>query len=90
MLRLIIGSSNVAMAYNPEKFKEYPPYNMLKCTRFEVFKVMMDEIRNEKEIIIMVCSYKSLPVSPVGPISPRTPLSPVAPWYKMKSDYLQD
>ncbi len=36
------------------KFKEYPPYKMLKCTRFEVFKVMMDEIRNEKEIIIGV------------------------------------
>ena len=54
MQRLIIGSSNVAMAYKPEKFKEYPPYNMLKCTRFEVFKVMMDEISDEKEIIIAV------------------------------------
>jgi hypothetical protein len=42
------------MAYKQEKFKEYPPYNILKCTRFEVFKVMMDEISDEKEIIIAV------------------------------------
>lgn len=54
MIRLLIGSSNVAMTYKPEKFKEYPPYKMLKCTRFEVFKVMMEEIKNEKEIIIAV------------------------------------
>jgi hypothetical protein len=51
---MIIGSSNVAMTYLPEKFKEYPPYKMCKCTRIEVFKAVMDEIKDEKEVIIAV------------------------------------
>jgi hypothetical protein len=42
------------MTYKPEKFKEYPPYKMAKCTRMEVFKVIMDELKEENEIIIAV------------------------------------
>ena len=54
MIRLLIGSSNVAGTYRPEKFKGYPPYKMAKCTRIEVFKAMMDDIKDEKEVIIAV------------------------------------
>jgi hypothetical protein len=54
MIRVIIGSSNVAMAYKPEKFKAYPPYKMVKCTKSEVFKAVMEEIKEEKEVIIAV------------------------------------
>ena len=42
------------MAYKPEKFKEYPPYNMIKCTKIEVFRAVMEEIKEEKEVIIAV------------------------------------
>ena len=54
MIRLLIGSSNVAGTYSPEKFKGYPPYKMAKCTRIEVFKALMDDIKDEKEVIIAV------------------------------------
>jgi hypothetical protein len=54
MNRLLIGSSNVASIYSQEKFREYPPYKMAKCTRIEVFKALMDDIKDEKEIIIAV------------------------------------
>jgi hypothetical protein len=54
MIRLIIGSSNVAATYKPESFKGYPPYNMAKCTRMEVFKVVMDGVKEEKEVMIAV------------------------------------
>ena len=54
MNRLLIGSSNVSMTYYPEKFKEYPPFKMIKCTKMEVFKAVMDDIREEKEVIIAV------------------------------------
>jgi hypothetical protein len=51
---MIIVSSNVSMTYLPEKLKEYPPYRMFKCTKMEVFKTVMDEIKDEKEVIIAV------------------------------------
>jgi hypothetical protein len=54
MNRLLIGSSNVIRTYCAEKFKGYPPYKAIKCTRIEVYKVLMDDIKNEKEVIIAV------------------------------------
>ena len=54
MNRLLIGSSNVSMTYYPEKFKGYPPFKMIKCTKIEVFKALMEEIKEEKEVIIAV------------------------------------
>ena len=54
MQRLLIGSSNVARTYHEEKFKGYPPYKMIKCTRVEVFRAVMDDIKDEKEVIIAV------------------------------------
>ena len=54
MARLLIGSSNVAGVYNPSKFKEYAPYKAIKCTKVEMFRVVVEEIRDEKEVIISV------------------------------------
>ena len=54
MNRLLIGSSNVSMTYYPEKFKEYPPFKMVKCTKIEVFKAVMEDIKEEREVIIAV------------------------------------
>jgi hypothetical protein len=54
MNRLLIGSSNVQRTYHPEKFNGYPPFNMIKCTKMVVFKALMDDINDEKEIIIYV------------------------------------
>ena len=54
MIRLIIGSSNVATTYKPESFKVYPAYKMVKCTKMEVFKAVMDDVKEEKEVIIAV------------------------------------
>ena len=54
MQRLLIGSSNVYRTYEHEKFKGYPQYRMVKCTKFEAFKAIMDDIREEKEVIIAV------------------------------------
>ena len=54
MERLLIGSSNVAGFYDPSKFKEYPPYKMIKCTKVELFRVAVETIKDEKEVIISV------------------------------------
>ena len=54
MQRLLIGSSNVAGTYTTTRFKEYPPFKMLKCTKFELFRVALEELKDEKEIIISV------------------------------------
>ena len=54
MARLLIGSSNVAGVYNPSKFKEYAPYKAIKCTKVEMFRVVVEELRDEKEVIISV------------------------------------
>ncbi len=54
MQRLLIGSSNVARNYHEDKFKGYPPYKMIKCTKVEVFRAVMDDIKDEKEVIIAV------------------------------------
>ena len=54
MARLLIGSSNVAGTYTPERFKEYAPYKMIKCTKMELFRVVVDDIKEEKEVIISV------------------------------------
>jgi hypothetical protein len=54
MLRLLIGSSNVYRTYEHEKFKGYPSYKMIKCTRIKVFEAAMEKIKDEKEVIIAV------------------------------------
>ncbi len=54
MERLLIGSSNVSGIYTPSKFKEYPPYKMIKCTKVELFRVALETIKEEKEVIISV------------------------------------
>ena len=54
MLRLLIGSSNVYRTYEHEKFKGYPSYKMIKCTKIKVFEAAMEEIKDEKEVIIAV------------------------------------
>ena len=54
MQRLLIGSSNVANTYRKDKFKGYPPYKLIKCTKVEVFKAVMDEVKAEKEVIIAI------------------------------------
>ncbi len=54
MERLLIGSSNIAGNYNPSKFKEYPPYKMIKCTKVELFRVAVETIKDEREVIISV------------------------------------
>jgi hypothetical protein len=42
------------MANYPEKFKGYLPFNMVKCTKMVIFRALMEEINNEKEVIIGV------------------------------------
>ena len=55
MARLLIGSSNVYRFYEAGKFKSYNPYNMMRCTRLEVFKAKMDALEvDDKEIVISV------------------------------------
>jgi hypothetical protein len=54
MQRILIGSSNVAGFYATTKFKEYPPFKMHKCTKVKLFKVALEELKEETEIIISV------------------------------------
>ena len=55
MSRLLIGSSNVYRFYVDGKFASYKPYNMVKCTKIEIYKAKMDALEVfDKEIIISV------------------------------------
>ena len=46
MSNLLIGSSNLARFYKPEKFKEYRPYQMMKCTTMDSFVALMAELED--------------------------------------------
>ena len=55
MWRQLIGSSNVYRVYEHDSFKDYPEYEMVKCTKKEVFKTALDNLKEGKgEIIISV------------------------------------
>jgi hypothetical protein len=51
---LLIGLSSVYHTYEHLKLKGNPKYKMIKCTKIEVFKSVMEDIKEEKEIIIVV------------------------------------
>ena len=55
MWRQLIGSSNVYRVYEHDSFKDYPEYEMVKCTKKEVFKTALDNLKEGGgEIIISV------------------------------------
>ena len=55
MWRKIIGSSNVYRVYDHDLFRDYPKFDMVKCTKTEIFKTALDNIEDGKgEIIISV------------------------------------
>ena len=55
MWRQLIGSSNVYRVYKHESFKDYPAYEMVNCTKKEVFKAALDNLNEGNgEVIISV------------------------------------
>ena len=53
MSHTLIGSSNVANLYLPERFKNHPPYNLMKCVKLPVFNVNMTCIKDEEKFVII-------------------------------------
>jgi hypothetical protein len=53
MARLLIGSSNLARFYKPEKFAEYNQYQMLKCTTMDSFTALMAEVEEGSNKVIV-------------------------------------
>ena len=55
MWRKLIGSSNVYRVYSHDLFKDYPKFEMVKCTKKEIFKTALDNIGDGKgEVVISV------------------------------------
>ena len=46
MSNLLIGSSNVAKFYKPDLFKDFKPYQMMRCTTMDSFSALMKEIED--------------------------------------------
>jgi len=56
MSNLLIGSSNLARFYKPENYKDFNPYQLLKCTTMDSLTALMMEIEdgNNKVIISVI------------------------------------
>jgi hypothetical protein len=53
MANLLIGSSNLARFYKPELFKEFRPYQMMKCTTMDSFSALMTELEEGRNNVII-------------------------------------
>ena len=53
MSNLLIGSSNFARFYKPDLYKDFRPYQMMKCTTMTSFTAMMGEVEDGKNCIII-------------------------------------
>ena len=53
MTNLLIGSSNLARFYKPDRFPDYRPYQMMKCTTMDSFTAMMSELEDGNNKIII-------------------------------------
>jgi len=53
MSNLLIGSSNLARFYKPEIFKDFRPYQMMKCTTMESFSALMNELEDGSNSVII-------------------------------------
>jgi ketopantoate reductase len=55
MAHILIGSSNICRFYKPETFRDHKPYIMFKSTKFEHFKVKLDNLEIwKKQVVISV------------------------------------
>jgi hypothetical protein len=53
MSNLLIGSSNLARFYKPELFKDFRPYQMMKCTTMDSFSALMTELEDGRNNVII-------------------------------------
>jgi hypothetical protein len=53
MSYLLIGSSNLARFYKTEVFKDFKPYQMMKCTTMDSFSAQMMEIEEGKNNVVV-------------------------------------
>ena len=53
MSNLLIGSSNLARFYKPELFKDFRPYQMMKCTTMDSFSALMTELEEGRNNVII-------------------------------------
>jgi len=53
MANLLIGSSNLARFYKPEKFNKFGTYQMMKCTTMDSFTAMLGEIEESNGKVII-------------------------------------
>jgi hypothetical protein len=53
MSNLLIGSSNFARFYKPDLYKDFRPYQMMKCTQLDSFTAMMGEVEDGKNCVVI-------------------------------------